>query len=233
MNENEIKNWLKKHDITEYNIYQNLGEPLAVDILESVDLSYTNLQAFPFKIYHVQGDFKAIGNHLTSLFNGPTEVYGSFLIGNNKLKSLNFGPKIVRGNYNCSNNQIQTLKHLPKECRKLKCFYNPLTTLKHFKTQPLRELELDIRQIALTELLGLNVEPEIKISLLLFNSQLDELKKSGLQKEIIEYHHDERTKNFTILPINYSELKPIIEKMQLENKMNNSNLVASNKKVKL
>ena len=141
----EIEAWLKKYEIENYTI----NDDLSVDVDGDVDITWKQLilPYIPIQFGIVSGFFdcsdndlktlkgapREVGesfdcsfNQLTSLEFAPREVGRYFLCVNNQLTSLEGCPKDVGGNFDCSNNKLSTLKFIPKFVgRSFRCDNNP------------------------------------------------------------------------------------------------------------
>ena len=82
MNKSEIEQWLKKYNITNYTIHDNL----VVDVNGDVDVSSKELTKLPFQFGKVTGKFDCGSNNLTSLQYCPTTVGRDFSCSNNPFK---------------------------------------------------------------------------------------------------------------------------------------------------
>jgi hypothetical protein len=109
-NREDIESWLKKYNIKNYTI----NDDLTVDVNGSVYISNTSLKEIPIQFNIVNGVFDCSHNELTSLKGCPKEVNGSFYCYNNKLTSLESGPTEVRGNFDCDNNELTSLDYLSR-----------------------------------------------------------------------------------------------------------------------
>lgn len=72
------------------------------------------------------GDIYCEYNQLTSLSGLPKELNGCLDIGDNKLTSLEHCPVKIKGYLGADNNNIDTFDFIPKECKYLYCFGNPI-----------------------------------------------------------------------------------------------------------
>jgi len=106
-----IKKWLKEYGIIDYIV----NDDLTIDIKESVNLGYKNLNSFPeyIKFNKVGGGFYCHDNQLTSLEGCPSSVGGCFSCRNNQLTSLEGSPLSVGGSFSCSGNHLTSLEGSP------------------------------------------------------------------------------------------------------------------------
>lgn len=128
MSKSEIDKICNEHNIHNYTI----NEDGSIDVNGFVDLNWYDFKEFPIKFNIIRGSFKCNNNELTSLKNGPVEVYGNFECDNNELTSLEGGPKLVTGSFHCNDNGLTSLKGSPKEVGGyFNCNNNKLTSLKY------------------------------------------------------------------------------------------------------
>jgi len=92
---NGIENWLKKYEIKNYTI----NNDLTVDVDGDVYLYYKKLKQIPIKFDIIKGYFNCSNNYLTSLDFCPKEVGGNFNCSWNELISLDGCPKSVGGDF--------------------------------------------------------------------------------------------------------------------------------------
>ena len=92
---NGIENWLKKYEIQNYTI----NNDLTVDVDGDVYLYYKKLKQIPIKFDIIKGYFNCSNNYLTSLDFCPKEVGGNFNCSWNELISLDGCPKSVGGDF--------------------------------------------------------------------------------------------------------------------------------------
>ncbi len=107
---NGIENWLKKYEIKNYTI----NNDLTVDVDGDVYLYYKKLKQIPIKFDIIKGYFNCSNNYLTSLDFCPKEVGGNFNCSWNELTSLEFCPIEIGGDFNCSWNELISLDGCPK-----------------------------------------------------------------------------------------------------------------------
>lgn len=105
-----IKEFCKKHNIRNYIIRKDGS----VDVANSVNLTFIDLEKLPFKFNNILGDFDVSGNKLKNFDNCPKVVGGFFGIDSNKLTSLKGCPEHIGKVFYCSDNKISDLDHLPK-----------------------------------------------------------------------------------------------------------------------
>lgn len=127
-NSDDIKKWLRKHDIKNFNVLKDnsvdvngdvrlsnklsnlLKLPLSFNVIDGIfdisDNELTSLEGCPNK---VKGDFLAYKNELSSLKGGPKEVGGSFIVLQNNITSLKFSPSLVKEDFICSHNPLEDL----------------------------------------------------------------------------------------------------------------------------
>jgi hypothetical protein len=114
----KIKEWLEKHNVTNYTINKNLS----IDVNDNLNLPGILHNNFPSYINfnHVHGNVNLVSCNLTSLKGCPKIIDGWFSCDRNKLTSLKYGPKKVQltqnksSNYECHYNKLTSLKGLPK-----------------------------------------------------------------------------------------------------------------------
>jgi len=122
----QIEKWLKKYDIENYHI----NDDLTVNVDNDVYLLYKNLTEIPFQFGKINGHFNCAYNQLISLEGCPKEIKGNFICSNNQLISLEGCPEIINGDFICYGNKLTSLNGCPKEVKKdFYCFYNQLTSL--------------------------------------------------------------------------------------------------------
>ena len=107
----EIEKWLKKYEIDNYII----NDDLTVDVNGIVNLHSSKLSKIPIKFGKISGNFSVSSNKLTSLKGCPKEVLGDFYCSSNKLKSLEYCPEIVKGFFSCVENELTSLKYCPEK----------------------------------------------------------------------------------------------------------------------
>jgi hypothetical protein len=112
ISEDEILDWLSKHD-TNYilNEYM-LNEHGEVDVVGEFRLA-RSIESFPFAFNRISGSFECSSRGLKSLVNGPKLVTSSFYCNNNELDSLEGAPTYVGGEFGCVNNKLTSLKYSP------------------------------------------------------------------------------------------------------------------------
>lgn len=135
-NKEDIKQWLKNHDITNYNLIEDKEYGYLVDVNTSVILCNCGLNEIKVKFGHIEGDFYVSKNYLKSLLGSPRSVLGTFSCSENQLKSLQYGPLHTRS-YFCKSNELTTLEYAPLSVELLDCSYNMITSLKHLPAIPL------------------------------------------------------------------------------------------------
>ena len=87
--EQQIIDWLKKHEVKKYTLVPDEQYGFVIDVNGDVDLSDKNLINIPVKFNTINGYFICNVNQLTSLEFCPQTVRGSFYCENNpKLKKL-------------------------------------------------------------------------------------------------------------------------------------------------
>jgi hypothetical protein len=91
MNRQQIQEWLDKHNITNYTIYDDL----TVDVDDSVNLYAKQLIELPFKFGIVTDHFDIASNKIASLYNCPDYVGGYFDCSLNRLTSFEYCPKYI------------------------------------------------------------------------------------------------------------------------------------------
>ena len=110
-----IKNFCKKHCIRNYTIRKDGS----VDVANSVDLTFLDLEELPFKFNNILGAFDVSGNRLKNFNNCPKVVGGFFGIDSNQLTSLKGCPEHIGKVFYCTDNNISDLDHLPKTFEKI------------------------------------------------------------------------------------------------------------------
>jgi hypothetical protein len=122
----DIKSICKKYGIENYTINSD-GE---VDVDGDVWFSRKGLTKLPLKFGRVSGNFKCVGNKLTTLEGSPERVGGTFDCCGNKLTTLEGAPREVGRDFYCDNNKLTTLEGEPREVgRGFYFFSNPIYTL--------------------------------------------------------------------------------------------------------
>ena len=127
-NPDEIRRWLVKHEIKNFNILKDNS----VDVIGDVRLSnkLVNMIKLPLKFNEVQGSFDISDNELTSLEGSPKKVTGDFIAHKNELSTLKGSPKEVGGNFIVLQNNISSLKFAPNVVNEdFICSHNPLRDL--------------------------------------------------------------------------------------------------------
>lgn len=188
----EIENWLKKMNIKEYII----REDLTVDVYDDfgVYLMKKDLTEIPIQFGLVTSDFYCNENFLTSLKGSPREVIGSFYCNDNQLKDLTGSPNSIHSSFYCDNNQITSLKGISKH----------IGGVLYAQSNPIKELNIMELPFSISEpLYFAHADIKIKYFENFYNSQnkmkikLDEiiyyLKKVSL-KEKLEISLNQHTK---------------------------------------
>ena len=124
----EIESWLKKYEIKNYTI----NEDLSIDVAGSVDLNglLGVLKVLPVKFRNVVGGFNCNFNALKNLVGCPTSVGRYFYCDNNQLTSLEGCPTSIGGEFSCYNNRITSLEGCPEILpSNLYCGHNRLKNL--------------------------------------------------------------------------------------------------------
>ena len=119
-----IENWLKKYEVKNYEI----NEDLTVSLFSPLRIIRKRLKTIPIKFK----DSKAInvsGNQLASIDWAPEIVDGDFKCNDNKIVTLEGGPREVKGTFNCAWNLLTSLKGGPIEVHDFLCISNKLTNL--------------------------------------------------------------------------------------------------------
>lgn len=112
----------------EFAIYSyKWNENGTLDVFQDVDLSYLDLESFPFDFNIIAGNFLCHKNKLSSLIGSPKEVFGDFNCAANDLTSLQHGPLIVKGEYNCNENKFSNLQYMAKDVTTIRCSNNGMT----------------------------------------------------------------------------------------------------------
>ena len=125
MDKVSIENWLKKYEVENYTI----NEDMSIDVDGDVDLTDSSLIEIPVKFRSVSGSFYCYNNLLTSLEGCPEVVNNDFYCYGNQLTSLLGGPKKV-GDFSCSGNLLTSLEGCPIEVvGDFYCYDNRLTSL--------------------------------------------------------------------------------------------------------
>lgn len=109
MNKKSIKTFLKKHNITQYL----LCDDLTVDVYQNVNLGGLKEKQLPIKFGIIKGNFIISFSQLNNLIGCPNEIYGNFQCEKSRLKSLKGISKIVHGNVNCMGNYLKELDDIP------------------------------------------------------------------------------------------------------------------------
>ena len=122
-----IKQWLKKYNITNYTIHNNL----VVDVDGNVNVYNQNLKYLPFQFGKVTGYFSCSCNELTSLQYCPTTVGMVFNCSGNNLSSLQYCPSVVGGGFYCNDNLLTSLRHCPNTDGEFDCSHNQLASLQY------------------------------------------------------------------------------------------------------
>ncbi len=110
-----IKDFCKKYKIHNYTIRKDGS----VDVTNSVDLTFNNLEALPFKFNIVTGFFDVSGNKLKNFDNCPNVVGHYFGIDSNELTSLKGCPEHIGKVFYVGGNNISDLDHLPNSFAKI------------------------------------------------------------------------------------------------------------------
>lgn len=128
----EIKDWLKKYNIHNYII----NNDLTVSVKNNVDLRKAKLKHIPVKFKHVDGYFTCADNFLLNLDFCP-EVVTSFLdVSSNRLTNLKGVSKLIGTNFICHDNLITTLNYAPQEVGKsMLCNFNLIDSLHNLLTK--------------------------------------------------------------------------------------------------
>lgn len=122
----KIKEWLMNQGIFNFT----LNKDLSVDVKESVEIIFKNLQSLPVQFNIIEGDFNCSNNRLITLKGCPKKVYGTFSCNNNQLKTLEFGPEYVDDCFLCNDNKLKDLKYSPTFVgNQYSCDDNKITTL--------------------------------------------------------------------------------------------------------
>jgi hypothetical protein len=100
MDRQEVAEWLRKYNIRNYTI----NDDLTVDVDGIVDLKSKCLYRLPVQFGTVAASFTCAINYLTSLKNCPHTIGGSFYCSVNDIKSFQYCPKYVGGSFYCVNN---------------------------------------------------------------------------------------------------------------------------------
>ena len=113
----EIKAWLKKNNIENYELIPNEEYGYIVNVNRDVSLFNCKLKNIEVKFNKIKGNFSCFRNQLESLEGCPEIISGFFDCSENKLKTLEGCPEIVKGDFYCRNNNLtmEGLKYLPKE----------------------------------------------------------------------------------------------------------------------
>lgn len=148
-NVDDIRKWLKKKNIQNYTISEDLyitvhdsvnleglisesKLPVKFDVVDGYfNISNNQLRSLEGSPKKVIRDFNCSHNKITTLFGGPLSV-GEFNCSNNELKKdLSYGPKEVGTSYNCSNNRLTSIQGAPRSLNSFfNCSNNLLTSLK-------------------------------------------------------------------------------------------------------
>ena len=96
-----VASWLKKYEIINYTI----NEDLSVDVGGDVSLLELNIVELPVKFRTVSGNFTCSQNKLISLVGCPSSVGGDFACNDNKLEVLDYCPEKVDGKFYCIGNK--------------------------------------------------------------------------------------------------------------------------------
>ena len=104
MTKDEIKEWLDKHNVSNYTI----NDDLTVDVNGNVYLWFSQLSSIPFQFGEVTGSFNCNYNKVKSLKRAPTSVGGNFGCFSNNIKSLKYLPKTIKGNLYCDDHLKDT-----------------------------------------------------------------------------------------------------------------------------
>ena len=245
MNEQEIIEWLKTHNIKNYFIYDDLS----VDVEGEVNIADMGLETIPIQFHVVNGSFDCSGNNLASLKGCPKYIDGSFYCNNNKLVNLEGGPETVTGHYDCSDNLLITLKGLAKSIgTDLTCKSNKLTVLEYLPNEIKGDLHIHKNQLvslkgcpevveknfdcSYNNLISLEYAPKIIGNYFFcdynninsiegFSSQFSKFCHSGnVINEFSEYYKT-NTKGDPSINVNYNIIVPILNFHKLNAKVPN------------
>ena len=132
-NLDDINKWLKRHDITNFDILKDYSVNVKGDVRLADKL--VNLLKLPLKFNEVDGDFDISDNQLISLEGCPSKVGGNFHCFKNELSSLKGSPKEVGGSFIVLKNNITSLKFAPSIVKDdFVCSHNPLSDLEGLNT---------------------------------------------------------------------------------------------------
>ena len=123
-----IYKWLDQYGITNYTL-NDKGE---IDVDGSVDLSYKDIEEFPYFIQFgvVRGYFNCDNNKLISLRGCPRVIKKGFNCSFNNLTSLRGCPRVVKKSFYCHDNKLVSLEGSPETVSgSFYCSFNNLTSL--------------------------------------------------------------------------------------------------------
>ncbi len=127
--EEDIKAWLKRHKIFDYELTKNSTYGFTVEVKGNVDLSRKNLDFIPVKFSSVKGCLFVYDNDLVSLEFCPETVGEDFYCWNNSITSLTGAPQKIGGVFNCYGNAINSLIGGPIEASQYICYNNEIESL--------------------------------------------------------------------------------------------------------
>lgn len=108
---NNIKSWLLRHEISDYELIEDSQYGYVVDVFNDVELSERKLTKIAVKFNEIHnGGFFCQNNLLSSLQGAPHTVHGDVYAGDNRLKNLVGSPRNIKADFFCHANYLTSLK---------------------------------------------------------------------------------------------------------------------------